>query len=114
MSLTSIVPDGVPSVRHTSRPWAAVLATKNVTPLTFVNPLVVVLTAPVRLMSLTSVVPDLAPLDFHSSVPKVTFLARKKSVPPTFVSKYGSEVDGPKLMSRTRFVPSAVPLVFHN
>src|SRR5262245_34891059 len=72
-------------------------------------------------MSLTSLVPDFVPLELHSSTPKASVWAWKNTLPLTFVKSMALDENSPpptalrpKLMSRTRLVPSAVPLDFHN
>src|SRR5581483_12137452 len=89
MSLTSTVPEEVPSHFHNSAPWLPSWARKKSVPLTFVGFTYrgsAMLLEP-GLTSLRRVVPVEAPLEVHSSVPWLPSLAAKNSVPLTLAGR---------------------------
>ncbi len=112
-SATSVVPAAVPSLRHSSVPFAGVVATNHARPW---KATISVIEAPTSLpgtRSTTSRVPAEVPSLTHSSRPTPSRRATKNTRLPTAVNRLGSEFAAPGLASRRRKVPSSVPSVRH-
>src|SRR5438093_1190835 len=113
MSLTSIVPSGVPSLFNGSQPCSSSLAQKYTNPPSGVSRLSEVSCVPwSRLAFVRSTVP--------ASVPSVTHTSRRPGASvstntlPLRYAVEGSDQPGPGSRSLTSVVPAAVPSVFHS